>query len=106
NPIAHIKMEQDVVSELYPDGTKRNYDLQAGNKVADIISRFIGLFKMEEGSEKFQSFHFSKGLFGYTTYDAVRYFEDIKINTHHAEDKAIPDLCYSFYQYVIVINHF
>ena len=45
------------------------------------------------------------GLYGYTTYDSVQYFEKIKLNVKDAPSK-IPLLQYSFYRFIIAINHF
>ncbi|NVJ89256.1 MAG: anthranilate synthase component I family protein [Flavobacteriaceae bacterium] len=45
------------------------------------------------------------GLYGYTTYDAVQYFENIKLNVSEAPS-AIPLLQYSFFRFIIAINHF
>ena len=53
-------------------------------------------------SESVTSFN---GLYGYTTFDAVQYFETIKLNAKKAPS-AIPMLQYSFYRFIIAINHF
>ncbi|WP_347174176.1 anthranilate synthase component I family protein [Polaribacter uvawellassae] len=45
------------------------------------------------------------GLYGYTTYDAVQYFENIKLHVKDAPSK-IPLMQYSFYRFIIAINHF
>ncbi|TYP97931.1 anthranilate synthase component 1 [Tenacibaculum adriaticum] len=45
------------------------------------------------------------GLYGYTTYDSVQYFETIKFNVKEAPS-AIPMMQYSFYKFIIAINHF
>jgi anthranilate synthase component 1 len=45
------------------------------------------------------------GLYGYTTYDSVQYFENIKLNVKDAPSK-IPLMQYSFYRFIIAINHF
>ena len=45
------------------------------------------------------------GLYGYTTYDGVQYFENIELNVKPAPS-AIPLLQYSFFRFVIAINHF
>lgn len=45
------------------------------------------------------------GLYGYTTYDSVQYFENITFENPDAPS-AIPLLQYSFYRFVIAINHF
>ncbi|APZ45148.1 anthranilate synthase component I [Polaribacter reichenbachii] len=45
------------------------------------------------------------GLYGYTTYDSVQYFENIELSVTDAPS-AIPLLQYSFYRFIIAINHF
>ena len=45
------------------------------------------------------------GLYGYTTYDSVQYFETIKLEVGDAPSK-IPMMQYSFYKFIIAINHF
>ena len=45
------------------------------------------------------------GLYGYTTFDSVQYFETIKFNNPDASS-AIPEMQYSFYRFIIAINHF
>ncbi|MGK0447043.1 MAG: anthranilate synthase component 1 [Polaribacter sp.] len=45
------------------------------------------------------------GLYGYTTYDSVQYFENIEITVPDAPS-AIPLMQYSFYRFIIAINHF
>ena len=56
---------------------------------------------------------FAQGLYGYTTYDAVQFFESIKLKSRKKEfeesdysSPAIPLMRYRLYQYVIAINHF
>ncbi|WP_139958367.1 anthranilate synthase component I family protein [Flavicella sediminum] len=45
------------------------------------------------------------GLYGYTTYDGVQYFENIELTSKEAPS-AIPLMQYSFFRFVIAINHF
>jgi anthranilate synthase component 1 len=45
------------------------------------------------------------GLYGYTTFDSVQYFENIKF-TNKKAPSAIPEMQYSFYRFIIAINHF
>jgi anthranilate synthase component 1 len=46
------------------------------------------------------------GVFGYASYDAVKYFETIKLNATVKESYNIPELRYHFYRYIVAINHF
>lgn len=45
------------------------------------------------------------GLYGYTTYDSVQYFENIELKAKDAPSK-IPLMQYNFYRFIIVMNHF
>lgn len=46
------------------------------------------------------------GLFGYTNYDAVRYFEKLDIDAPRKEKHATPEMHYSLFRYIIQIDHF
>src|SRR5687768_8600509 len=47
---------------------------------------------------------FAQGLYGYTSFDAVQYFESIKFSK--ISKYGIAELRYRMYQYVIAVNHF
>ena len=47
---------------------------------------------------------FAQGLYGYTSYDAVQFFESIQFSKNTLPGVGV--LRYRLYQYVIVINHF
>lgn len=53
---------------------------------------------------------YAQGLFGYTTYDAVQFFDTIKLKAHPSlgvgTPLTIPLMRYRLYQYVIAVNHF
>src|SRR5207253_412356 len=51
---------------------------------------------------------YAQGLFGYSCYDAVQFFDTIRLdgNKHKNADEPIPLMRYRLYQYVIAINHF
>ena len=49
--------------------------------------------------------YITHGLFGYSSYNAVRYFEDIEIDEFESDESAIPDLYYQIYRYVLVYSH-
>lgn len=48
---------------------------------------------------------FAQGLFGYTSYDAVQFFDTIRFNDKKPGVR-IPLMRYRLYQYVIAVNHF
>ncbi|MGY6648977.1 anthranilate synthase component I family protein [Wenyingzhuangia sp. IMCC45574] len=99
DPLVHIKAEDHALNLYYRDAMLSSAPLQ--RNYHDIFQYYCELIQTDS-PEDFKSFN---GLYGYTTYDAVQYFENIKLNAKKA-DSAIPLLHYSFYRYVIVINHF
>lgn len=102
NTIASIKVENEVISQAFPDGSNTNLEITENINVVDEIYNFTKRFdtKTEE------NFKFiNNGIFGYTSYDAVRYFEDIEINKKD-DSVVIPDMYYAVYKNIIAINHF
>ncbi|WP_034922426.1 anthranilate synthase component I family protein [Gillisia sp. CAL575] len=101
NPIASIKIKDGQIQELYPDGSKKLTEITPEIKLSEAIQNFSSLFQTEDSNFKF----INNGLFGYTGYDGVQYFEDIKI-TKKKGDLEIPEVYYAVYQNIIAINHF
>ena len=46
------------------------------------------------------------GLFGYTNYDAVRYFDTLDIKAPKKDSHSTPEMHYSLFRYIIQIDHF
>jgi anthranilate synthase component 1 len=66
-----------------------------------LLWEFMQRFDVEKAAEK--PVRATQGLFGYTTFDAVQFFDTIKLSERGA---AIPLMRYRLYQYVLAINHF
>ncbi len=101
NPIASIKVENEIIKQRFPDGSSNEIQIEAQTNVVDIIHDFSQLFDSEKSDFKF----IDTGLFGYMSYDAVRYYEDVKISKKENSVK-IPDIYYAVYQNIVAINHF
>jgi len=101
NPIASIAIENQVIKKTFPDGLVQEIPVTTQVDVVTEIQDFVQSFKTDKPDLKF----INNGLFGYTAYDAIQYFEDLTI-AKKADDLAIPDLYYAVYQNIIVINHF
>ncbi|MFD1163453.1 anthranilate synthase component I family protein [Hwangdonia seohaensis] len=102
NPIASIKVENEVISQTFPDGSSVSKNIDNTTNVSEEIHQFTKRFKADS-SEKFK--FINNGIFGYIAYDAVRYFEDVDISRKE-NSIAIPDVYYAVYQNIIAINHF
>ncbi|AEH01587.1 anthranilate synthase component I family protein [Lacinutrix sp. 5H-3-7-4] len=99
NPIATIKVSGDTIEQSFPDGsTLRNRTTD----VPKMIHKFTKRFKVDSA----KTFKFiNNGIFGYTAYDAVKYFEDVEISKK-PDSLEIPDIFYAVYQNIIAIDHF
>lgn len=105
NPIATFKAENNSLTEKFPDGSEVSSVLIEKNQVQAGLKMFGSRFEIDK-TDKADFNYISNGLFGYTSYDAVRYFENIKIKCKKEEATRIPDMLYMLYQFVIEINHF
>ena len=101
NPIASIKVEEDIVSISFPDGEKEHFNIDPNTDIREALDGFAGCF--ETNGPDFKFIH--NGLFGFMAYDAVQYFEDIEISRKPGRT-AIPEIYYAVYQNIIAINHF
>lgn len=101
NPIASIRVENNVITKEFPDGTKSESPITDNASVTKEIDAFGQLFSVEDQDFKF----ITNGLFGFMAYDAVRYFEAVEISKKD-NSITIPDIYYAVYQNIIAINHF
>ncbi|WP_336093945.1 anthranilate synthase component I family protein [Leeuwenhoekiella sp. CH_XMU1409-2] len=100
-PIGSITVKDEIITESFPDGKTTTTSIDYTTDVVGIIEAFAKKFETEDNDKKF----IQNGLFGYMSYDAVRYFEDIEI-TKKEGALDVPDLYYAVYQNIIAINHF
>jgi len=101
NPIASIKIENETIIKNYPDGSSEKIAIDATTDIPSVIQKFSGQFESKKNDFKF----INNGLFGYISYDAVRYFEKVNI-AKKENSNTIPDVYYAVYQNIIAINHF
>ena len=106
NAIAGIEISDTAFMEYKLPGHKA--EKITIDKPADVPNQlwgFMNRFSISPTAQK--EVNIAQGLFGYTTYDAVQFFDTVKLTTHHSPlTTAIPLMRYRLYQYVIVINHF
>lgn len=73
------------------------------HKVPDIFEHFLNIFECERTDDPVKKT--AQSLFGYTSFEAVQFFENITFKAP-AHEVDIPILRYRLYQYVIAINHY
>ena len=99
-PLASIGVNHNEIKMNFPDGTSVVSAITDAHSVEKGMNEFINHFQVE-GEEKGVC-----GLYGYTTFNSVRYFEDIQVKDSRDSINDAPDLLYILYKYVIVFNHF
>ncbi|HLX93279.1 MAG TPA: anthranilate synthase component I family protein [Puia sp.] len=105
NAIAGIEITDKKNFEFKLPGKKpERLQIVTSKQVTGYLWDFMNHFEIEMSDEK--AVKSSQGLFGYTSFDAIQFFDTIDLPDHGADETSIPLMRYRLYQYVIVINHF
>lgn len=99
NPVATFMADAGTYTATFPDGSSVQGRLESFETQ---FTGFMQCFRPLPAEEKIAV----NGFFGYAAYDAVSYFEKISLKAPVKEEYKIPDIRYSFYKYIIAINHF
>ena len=100
NPIASVAISHGEAICSFPDGETTRHEVNKDYKSDKAINAFISRFKVEG---EYASYC---GLYGYTAFNAVRYFEDIAVKDTTMEKNDAPDMMYILYRDIIVFDHF
>ncbi|MFT4093739.1 MAG: anthranilate synthase component I family protein [Niabella sp.] len=105
NAIAGIEITDGTNIEFkLPGKTAEHTVLDNSRHISVLLNEFMQSFEVEHTGTKVESF--AQGLYGYTAYNAVKFFDTIPGASFKSEEDAIPLMRYRLYQYVIAINHF
>ena len=98
DPIARFVAQGNTVTETFTDGSKKTLTVE-NKDVLPLFKTFMTQFQVADTPSVLN------GFFGHTSYDAVQYFDTMKLDK--AKRKMdLPDLHYALYRFVIGINHF
>lgn len=100
--IATFEVNHGIISCKLPNSTITTKQVSKTETVADNLHHFLKTFDVDTLKEK----GLVNGLWGYTAYDAIQYFETIKLRERDNNEAQIPEIRYAFHRYVIAINHF
>jgi anthranilate synthase component 1 len=105
NAIGGIEISslQEIEFKL-PGQNPEKIKLEKPTAVPDLMWQFMQRFELEKPNNSIAET--AQSLFGYSTYDAVQFFDTIKLNHSKPSSVNIPLMRYRLYQYVIAINHF
>ena len=100
NPIATVSIAHGVGTMLLPDETTQEHAISADYDAARLINDFLSQFSIEgEGSNYC-------GLYGFTTFNAVRYFENINIKDETQKENDAADMQYTLFKSIAVFDHY
>ena len=109
HPMASIAVGHGIVTATYPDGKVEKQELPAFGEgkgeecklaISKAINDFVKSFHVEGEGKDFC------GLYGFTTFNAVRYFENIPVKDTTMEKNDAPDIYYIMYKDIIVFDHY
>ena len=100
NPIASVAISHGEAICTFPNGDTTRHEVNRDYRSDKAINAFISRFKVEGECASYC------GLYGYTSFNAVRYFEDIAVKDTTMEKNDAPDMMYILYRDIIVFDHF
>lgn len=98
DPIAHISINHNTATAVYPDGTSDRKPLTPDFTMADAFNSFLAHFHIEG-----EYAHYC-GLYGYTAFNAIRYLEPVQVPDSCDPKNDAPDAIYILYRYLIVFH--
>jgi anthranilate synthase component I len=100
DPMASMVVQNEKVTVKLPGENISSIPVTKNGQLTEILEEFKLAFIPDS---TVISKYPHAGLFGYMAYDAVKYFEQVEIQS---SNQSIPDMAYSLYRYVIVVDHF
>ena len=100
DPTASIAISHGKAVFTLPDNSREERQIDDTYRVEDAFRDFLSRFRV---SGEYSCYC---GLYGYTTFNAVRYFEHIPVKDSHDPKNDAPDLLYILYKYLVVFNDF
>ncbi len=103
SPIADFLVENQTITETIPGEQPAISPIENGREVVDRLHAFFKKFHLESDEPAAKKLN---GFFGYANYDAVQFFEKIKLESPENPERTTPALHYQLPRFIIAINHF
>lgn len=100
HPIASVSIEHGKAIGKFPDGSRTERWVSDEYQSDKAINDFLKEFSISGEDADYC------GLYGYTSFNAVRYFENINVKDETRAENDAPDMLYILYKDVIVFDHF
>lgn len=98
DPITGYTVENNKITIDAPDQSQSQIEITNRTEALTKLQEFIDSNEFDENTPDYN------GYFGYTSYDAVRFFDTLDLKAEN-EKQAIADIRYHLYRYVIAFNH-
>jgi len=98
SPMAKFELADNQIKINDIFGNNETISIEKGVKVTDRLNQFRQSIKINEQDNLI-------GLFGYSAYNAIKHFDTIELKDRD-EKLATPEMIYTFFRYIIRINHF
>ena len=99
HPIASVAIGHGKATITYPDGSVLEEMIRPDFQSDKAINALLKCIEVTGRDSEYC------GLFGYTSFNAVRYFENIPVKDETQEKNDAPDVLYVLYKEVIVFDH-
>ena len=98
-PLASVAIGHGKATVSYPDGSVMEQDICQTFQADKAINSLLRTIEVTGSDSELC------GLFGYTSFNAVRYFENIPVKDETQAKNDAPDVLYILYKTVIVFDH-
>lgn len=98
-PMASIAIGHGLCTMTLPDGNTTQRVIDSDYTTDRALADFLSNFQVEGENSNYI------GLYGYTTFNAVRYFENINVKDSTMDENDAPDVLYVLYRDIIVFDH-
>ena len=99
-PLASVSIDHGTAIFRLPDDSREEHPITEEYRVENALNDFLCRFRVEGEYSNYC------GLYGYTSFNAVRYFENIPVKDSREATNDAPDMLYILYKYLIVFNDF
>ena len=96
-PLAEVGVAHGVGFQTLPDGSRVEKSISKDYPVDKLVNAFMSAFQLDNRNVS---------LWGFTTFNATRYFENIPVKDETRAENDAPDLLYILFRFTLEFDHF
>ena len=96
-PLAEVGVAHGVGFQTLPDGSRVEKNVSKDYPVDRLVNEFMGAFQLDNKNVS---------MWGFTTFNATRYFENIPVKDETRAENDAPDLLYILFRFTLEFDHF